>query len=140
VQASAVELKAGLASMGALEVDGHWRIVEESYLAEVVQLVLGLLIENDWPYTAIPEGDCVEQLPDYCPHVVRHCLAFYGHAEGEGSWRLDETKVSAWVANRLLCPSSGEAKQWRKEEFLEVWDDDTPAGISPELRMLQVCC
>ena len=142
VQASTAELKIGLTTMGALEIDGHWRIVDESYLSEVTQLVLGLLVENDWPYTAVPHGACVEQLPDYCPHVVRHCLAFYGQpVEGaDGLWSLDSTKVSAWVAQRLLSPggTGGEPKEWPKSKFLDAWNDDTPEGITPELGMLRV--
>lgn len=161
VQASPDELRQGLAGMGAVEIGGFWRAVDEAYFAEVAQLVLGLCIENEWPSTAVPAEECVQQLPDYCPHIIRHCIAFYSRptvgdierpAEG-GTWSLDTTKVCAFVASRMLESSdvessstqaggSGddneEVKQWPEADFLEEWNDSTPPDMTPDATMLHV--
>lgn len=149
VQASPDELRRGLAAMGAVEIRGVWRTVESAYFAEVAQLVLGLCIENEWPSAAVPAEDCVTQLPDYCPHVVRHCIAFYSTAhEGDtekATWSLDSTKVCAMVASRMLESAQptedGEGvKQWPEAEFFEEWNDSTPADMTPDVTMLHVRC
>lgn len=150
VQASPDELRQGLTAMGAVEIGGAWRVVDSGYLAEVAQLVLGLCIENEWPSAAVPAEECVTQLPDYCPHVVRHCIAFYstptvGDTEGpavKDTWSLDTTKVCAFVASRMLestQPDDGEGvKQWPEAEFLEEWNDSTPGDMTPDVTMLRV--
>jgi hypothetical protein len=158
VQASPAELRQGLTDMGALEIRGHWRVVEQTYFSQVTLLVLGLLAENDWSCDAVSAEVCVEKLPQFCPHVVKHCLKVYGnsvpppssngeHAEDASSacrascFALDATKVCAWYAHRLLlpdAPSGDEAKVWERSEFLEAWSVATPAGIEPEIEMLRV--
>jgi sister chromatid cohesion protein DCC1 len=153
VQASPDELRQGLAAMGAAEIGGVWRVVDGAYFAEVAQLVLGLCIENEWPSAAVPAEDCVTQLPDYCPHVVRHCIAFYStpivgntkRPADEDTWSLDTNKVCAFVASRMLESTQAdddgqEVKQWPEAEFLEEWNDSTPADMTPNVTMLHVRC
>jgi len=147
VQASAAELRQGLSSMGAVEIGGYWRIVDGGYFSEITQLILGLCVENDWPSSAVPAGDCVSQLPQYCPHVIRHCIAFYraeadDSASAAGTTALDPAKVCAFVAQTLLQgegQDGGEVKQWPQAEFMERWNDGTPADMTPTLEMLRVC-
>ena len=146
VQASPEELRRGLETMGAVEIGGFWRVIDDACLAEVTQLVLGLCIENDWPSSAVPAEDCVAQLPDYCPHVIRHCIAFYSSAAADpppaaGTWSLDATKVCAFVAKSMLeseTEEGGEVKQFPEAEFLEEWNDSTPADMTPDATMLRV--
>ena len=116
VQASAAELRQGLSSMGAVEIGGYWRIVDGGYFSEITQLILGLCVENDWPSSAVPAGDCVSQLPQYCPHVIRHCIAFYraeadDSASAAGTTALDPAKVCAFVAQTLLQGEGQECAQ-----------------------------
>ena len=46
VQASKAELKKGLADLGALEIDGRWRVIDPDYLAEIFDLIISLIIEH----------------------------------------------------------------------------------------------
>ena len=146
VQASPEELRRGLENMGAVDIGGFWRIIEDACLAEVTQLVLGLCIENDWPSSGVPAEDCVAQLPDYCPHVIRHCIAFYSSADADpppaaGTWSLDAAKVCGFVAKSMLeseTEEGGEVKQFPEAEFMEEWNDSTPADMTPDATMLRV--
>ena len=51
-------------------------------------------------------------------------------------------KVCAFVAQTLLQgegQDGGEVKQWPQAEFMDRWNDGTPADMTPTLEMLRVC-
>ena len=129
VQASEAELQEGLRELGALQIDGRWRVVDAAYLAEIFDLILSLCIEHDWPLGAVSSKECCAALSDenYCPVAIQHALRVHARsedsgegkeggsgggteagavagaeAEGKTCWELDLTKVAMFKAKRLL--------------------------------------
>jgi sister chromatid cohesion protein DCC1 len=147
VQASRKQLEAGLDSIGALQIDGKWRLLHEQYRDEIVQLILGLQVENEWPAACIPEEGCVQNLLEYCPHAVRHCLKMHstGSPSAAGTatpknWALDPTKVCRWVAERMMRSGGEHASDpavFSESVFQENWENNTPSDMTPDLEMLR---
>jgi sister chromatid cohesion protein DCC1 len=127
VQASALELDAGLKQRGAVCLDGRWRGVDRGYLGTILELVMLTAVEQGWRDWTIPAADAAAALAGhgYLPELVRHCLTVYGHevTDGIGVYRLDETAVCLYFAHQTLAAQP----QWDSVEgFMASWQGRLP--------------
>lgn len=75
VRCSELELYDGLASLGALEISGRWRLLDAAYAKRVLIAALNLMVEYDWSPDALPLTDVADLLVDQFPsEVVMHVL------------------------------------------------------------------
>ena len=82
VQASEREIVAGLEKIGAIEIDGYWRLIHPKYLEEILNLVSLLCIAKRWPVSAVPLAQVLEEIsPQYDPSVVRHFFKTFSESE-----------------------------------------------------------
>lgn len=138
VQASDDEIKAGLRAISAVEIDGYWRLVEESSMDMVLRMLLHNSVLNDWMFDALNEDEVLHALEsDGFPRVItRHCLAVFadmvdGQA-GTSVWKLNEKRVCVHLARGVL----GEGKM-RLENFMEEWIKRVPEGMRAKFEMLE---
>jgi sister chromatid cohesion protein DCC1 len=80
IQASDEELRLGLQALSAVEINGYWRLVDESYMDMILGMLLKNAVLNDWSLNALNEDEVVNMLEsDGFPLVLaRHCLHVYG--------------------------------------------------------------
>ncbi|CAH3173248.1 unnamed protein product [Porites lobata] len=135
VQASKAELIDALMKMEALEIDGHWRLLDADYKEHVVVRILSLLEEKDWSYEAIPAKECCDILEELEPrNILEHCLNCYGEitdmdsdtGEGTVHYRFLEDKICRFYAEYLLR----QAGRFNYHEFMESWLQSVPEGMS----------
>eukprot|EP00850_Spirogloea_muscicola_P004973 SM000022S07187 [mRNA] locus=s22:404176:405880:+ [translate_table: standard] len=162
VQASESELVAALASAGAAEDScGRFRVLDGSYAATVVDVLLLTAAEHGWPLHALPERGAVAALAaaGYPPATTRHCLQLLGgqpaavpalvpehhcnggevamleYGDGNGecevSWVLDSIRVCVHVAHQLLA--AGPQAGVPLDSFMTAWAAGVPPGCGPPL-------
>nr|DAD18200.1 TPA_asm: hypothetical protein HUJ06_019663 [Nelumbo nucifera] len=140
IQASDEELKAGLRTLSAVEIDGYWRIVDEKYMDIVLSMLLHNAVLNGWSLNALKEDEVVGMLEvDGFPRrLALHCLEVYGGQVGEGNgsngraWVLDERRVCIHFARVVL-----KGGKMKIESFMDEWMKKIPAGMSASFEMLE---
>ena len=144
VQASQEEIKAELARMGALEAGGRWFQVDAAYKADIMDSILDLVVEHDWPLAAVPCAECVEAVravdANFSPEAARLCLSeLSGPATPEATtMALEEKKVCYFRAKQLLQAQAKKGlAQYELEEFKEAWKAKVPSGMEPSIDMLR---
>lgn len=110
IQASETELLAGLRDLGALEINGRWRVLAVEYFERVLDLVLALCVEKDWPISKVPASVCVEELDHLPGDVVRHCVASQGVMDGDGVCAFEPEKIALFRAKQLFRASKGRVR------------------------------
>ena len=73
-QCSRAELHAALMRSRAMEINGRYTILEPKYEQDIVDSVLNVLVEQEWPLDAVPVAACVAELSSYDAAAVRHGL------------------------------------------------------------------
>lgn len=138
VQASDDELRSGLQSLSAVEIDGYWRIVDEKYMDTILNMLLNNSVINDWSLHALDEDEVVGVLEsDGFPRTLGlHCLQVYGSKLDEGIghsvWKLDERRICIHFARKIL--KDGKRKM---ENFMEEWIKKIPDGMKASFDMLE---
>jgi len=138
VQASIGELRTALETLGSVEVDGRWRLMEPKYLCTMLDMLLCAAVENDWSLEAVPAEEAAAFMKadgGFHPAAVRGCLRMHAapHATLPGAWALDEAKVCLRRAVALLSQQA----RWKVDEFLPLWKQDVPSSMTPALEMLR---
>lgn len=135
IQASDEELKLGLQSLSALEINGYWRILDDNYTFTILNMLLHNVILNDWSVSALDEDEVVGVLEtDGFPrNIAKHCLQVYCSKVDEGSkWKLDERRVCVCLAREIL--KDGKMKL---EIFKEKWLRKFPDGMNASFDILE---
>lgn len=135
IQASDEELRTALNSLSAVEINGYWRIMDESYMDAILNILLQNSILNDWSLDALNEGEVVGVLESdgFTRKIARHCLQVYGSkVDGDHLWRLDERKVCVHFARGIL--RGGKMKM---ESFMEEWGRMVPERMCANFDMLE---
>ena len=73
-QCSRAELHAALMRSRAMEINGRYTILEPKYEQDIVDSVLNVLVEQEWPLDAVPVAACVTELSSYDAAAVRDGL------------------------------------------------------------------
>ncbi|XP_065175104.1 sister chromatid cohesion protein DCC1-like [Sycon ciliatum] len=135
VQGSEDELWTGLKRCKACCIDGFWRLLSADYFEQAFDRIVQSLAEKDWPIYEVPVDECCELLTDLLPRVIiEHCLTCYGKKNDNGAtYCLDEELVSQFYAGYLLR----RVAKFNYAEFMEVWQQTVPLGITVALEMLK---
>lgn len=138
IQASDEELRSGLQALSALEINGYWRLVDESYM----DMILGMLLKNsvlsDWSFNHLNEDEvvCTLESDGFPGALARHCLQVYGNKVNEGMhscvWELDEKRVCIHFARVIL--KGGKRKL---ESFMDEWRKKIPEGMHPSFDLME---
>ncbi|KAI3436965.1 uncharacterized protein J3R85_005897 [Psidium guajava] len=137
VQASEEELKSGLKALSAVEIGGHWRLVDESCIGMILKMLLHNSVLNDWMLSALNEDEVLDVLEaDGFPRkIAHHCLSVYGDKvdEGEGRciWRLNERQVCVHYARDVLREG-----RMRIDKFIDEWKKRVPEEMLANFEML----
>lgn len=138
VQASDEELRSGLQALLAVEIDGYWRLVDETYMDMILKMLLHNSILLDWPLNALDEVEVLGILESdgFPSKVAYHCLSVYGDKLEVGGckcfWKLNEKRVAVHFARNIL--REGKMKM---DNFLEEWRQKVPTGIEASLQILE---
>ncbi|KAL8119406.1 uncharacterized protein LOC141724265 [Apium graveolens] len=135
IQASDEELRTALNAFLAVEINGYWRIVDESYMDAILNILLQNSIMNDWSLNALNEDEVVGVLESdgFTRIIAHHCLQVYGSkVDRESLWRLDERKVCVHFARGIL--RGGKMKM---EIFMEEWRRKVPERMSVNFDILE---
>ncbi|XP_009758567.1 uncharacterized protein [Nicotiana sylvestris] len=139
VQASDEELCTGLRALSAVEIDGYWRLLDENFVDEILNMLLHDAVLNDWPLSALNEDEVLRVLEaDGFPRkIVRHCLEVYGSkvdddTRGGCTWRLEERLVCVHFARVIL-----RGKKMKLERFMEEWRKKVPEGMNASFDVLE---
>ncbi|XP_047951178.1 sister chromatid cohesion protein DCC1 [Salvia hispanica] len=140
IQASDEELKMGLQSISAVEIDGYWRILDDSYMHAILSMLLHNVILSNWSINALDEDEVLGMLEaDGFPrNIAKHCLQAYGNkVDDEGAcvshlWILDERRVCVCLAREIL-----KGGKMKLEIFMEKWMRKLPDGMCASFEMLE---
>ncbi|MCD9561036.1 hypothetical protein HAX54_019970 [Datura stramonium] len=139
VQASDEELCTGLRALSAVEIDGYWRLLDENFVDEILNMLLHNAVLNDWLLNALNEDEVLRVLEaDGFPRkIVRHCLEVYGskvddETRGGCTWRLEEKPVCVHFARVIL-----RGKKMKLESFMEEWRKKVPEGMNASFDVLE---
>ena len=134
--------------MNALEIDGHWRLLDPDYFNSVLGHVLNLIDENSWPLSSVPVEEVIEVLKDLEPEeVILNVFETVGTEnktgeEGEGgdqdkaklTFQIDQRKVAVNFAQVILQ----KAGRFQLEDFMSVWSCSLPEMFDkPDATMLR---
>jgi len=138
IQASEDELNVGLEKLGALQIDGCWRVLDTNYREKAFSQILALIEEKSWEWCRVPLQHTCDMLQELYPDfVMEYCLRTYGSLiEGENDsedfemagdlYKLDEAKVCRYYAEYILRPALGKFNYY---EFMEAWEQSVPDGM-----------
>ncbi|KAL0429395.1 UNVERIFIED_CONTAM: Sister chromatid cohesion protein DCC1 [Sesamum radiatum] len=139
LQASDEELRMGLQSLSAIEIDGYWRILDDKYMNAILNMLLHNIILNDWSINALNEDEVVGVLEtDGFPrNIATHCLQVYCCMVDEGvglssTWKLDERRICVHLAREILKEGKMKLKI-----FMEKWMRKVPDGMHASFDMLE---
>ncbi|KAF8068237.1 dscc1 [Scenedesmus sp. PABB004] len=139
VQASRAELLAELRRLGAVQLGGVWRLVDEAYLGGLLEMLTMTALERGWPLDALPLEEAVAAMqPDgYIPAITQHCLEVFGDRSaapqaGGASYALDERRACLHYARKLLSQRDA----WPESEFMAAWRAAVPGCWAPREEML----
>lgn len=124
VQASEGEIRAALAALSAVEVDGRWRLVDPPAALETLRLVLATLAEQSWPLAAVPAAALAAALPQIDAELLGHVLSTHGSVAsgsskaGDAVYALSASLVTASLGVYLLASSN---RRQRVTDFMEKW-------------------
>ncbi|GER32754.1 zinc ion binding, partial [Striga asiatica] len=120
IRASDEEIKSGLQSLSAVEINGYWRILNENYMNGILNMLLHNIILNDWSIDELDEGEVVGVLEkDGFPrNVAKHCLRVFCNMAGVAREILREGKM-------------------RMEVFMERWSRKLPEGMDASFEVLE---
>lgn len=138
IQASDTELRFGLETLNALEINGCWRILDEKCMDSVLNMLLHNAVLNDWSFYALPENEvvCTLESDGFPPPISTHCLRVYGNKvdndEGVSWWKLNDKRVCVHFAKVIL--KNGKLKM---DKFMEEWKTKIPQGMQTSFDMLE---
>jgi len=64
---------------------GHWRVLAQPYVGELLELILTNAAAHGWQLSAMPERGCVDEMGDHPAAVVKHCLRLFSDADAAGT-------------------------------------------------------
>ncbi|KAF7844964.1 sister chromatid cohesion protein DCC1 [Senna tora] len=138
IQASDDEIRSGLHALSAIEINGCWRLVDESYTNTILRMLLHNAVLNDWSLNSLHEDEVASMLESdgFPGKLARHCLHVFGEkvndCSGSFVWKLNEKRVCVQFAREIL--RGGKKKL---ESFMDDWRQKLPDGMQPSLDFLE---
>lgn len=79
IQASRGEILQALKDIGAIEIDGYWRMIDPALLDDVMNLILLSITHRGWDISKISRNECIKEGKDaFDSTIISHCLALHG--------------------------------------------------------------
>lgn len=135
IQASDEELRDGLKSLSAIEIDGYWRVIDENYLDMILRMLLHNCVLKDWSFDDLDEDEVVDALvaDEFPSKLASHCLRVFGSKVNEtNKWKLESRLVCVHLARQIL-----REEKMKLESFMEEWKKKIPEGMEERFEMLQ---
>ncbi|KAF0686312.1 Aste57867_21918 [Aphanomyces stellatus] len=139
LQHSAHEVRQILRQLHAVEIAGHWRLVDPAYARHVMNDVLDAIVQQDWDLHARLSLTQIQEHVPATPAILVHCLRDYcvdtdsTSSLDDDKFLLDAIKVARFQASSLL----EERMEWPVAEFMEQWGFRVPDGVAIDASMLQ---
>ncbi|KAI9014689.1 sister chromatid cohesion protein Dcc1 [Gaertneriomyces semiglobifer] len=144
IQASDAELTAGLEELGAVCLDGFWRLLSPEYQESTLKFILVSAAAEDIPLERMSLSGCLDMIDeeDIPPSIVKHILQFYAErtetSETDTIYTLSQYKIARFFGKQLLA--SAEATRFSVKTFMERWRAQVPETLTISLDMLQGLC
>ncbi|CAH2057992.1 unnamed protein product [Thlaspi arvense] len=135
IQASDEELRSGLQSLSAIEIDGYWRVIDDDYLDMILRILLHNCVLKDWSFDDLDEVEVVSALvaDEFPSKLASHCLRVFGSKVNEDDkWKLEPRLVCLHFARQIL-----REEKMRLESFMEEWKKKIPEGMQGRFEMLE---
>ncbi|KAK1270638.1 hypothetical protein QJS04_geneDACA006164 [Acorus gramineus] len=134
VQASDGELMDELRALSAIEIRGHWRIVDERVMDEILNVLIHNSVLFEWALDSLKEDEVITVLEadGFSRILVSHCLGMYARRIDENIWGIDEKRVCLHFASKAL-----KGGKMKLEQFMDKWARSVPSGMQVELEMLE---
>ena len=132
------ELHAGLASLGALEVDGKVRMVSRDTKWDLAKRLINEVVLGDLNYDAIDDSDLRARLSSSSEHIdytlFAHTLAGLGELV-DGRWALQRDKIASTAAHVIFREDT--KKFHPKDSLLTSWELSLPKGVRADAKLLR---
>ncbi|MFS7956525.1 putative sister chromatid cohesion protein Dcc1 [Helianthus anomalus] len=111
------ELKSALRLVGAVEINGYWRIVDDL----CIHAVLYQIVSGYAGFDPLDGNKIVEYLVGYCRFsrvLARHCLELYASTADGRVWELDAKRVRVELARWLIKLNDN---RMEIHNFMDLW-------------------
>ncbi|KAM0000418.1 putative sister chromatid cohesion protein Dcc1 [Helianthus debilis subsp. tardiflorus] len=115
------ELKSALRLVGAVEINGYWRIVDDLCNQAVLFQIVQKEKSGYGCFNLLDGNMIVEYLVDYCgfyPVLARHCLELYASTVDGRVWELDAKRVWVKLARWLIRLNDN---RMEINNFMDLW-------------------
>ncbi|KAK1435701.1 hypothetical protein QVD17_01467 [Tagetes erecta] len=115
------ELKSALSLVSAIEIDGYWRIVDETFIEKVLYHLVLEAESNNWSFSSLDGNKVAESLQDtygFSPGLVRHCLGLYATTIYGKIWELNTERVCVELAKGVI---KSHGKKMEIHDFMDQW-------------------
>jgi hypothetical protein len=123
---------------------GFYRLIHPRYLHRMIDAVITIAEIHDMDIARISVDQCRQhlidefELKDLDMEVLKKCLEAVSEERSaeDGMFSFNEEKLCRLLGERLLVAERG--KQWQLDEFLDVWQKQTPHPFEAKLEFLRV--
>ncbi|KDD75800.1 DUF2036 hypothetical protein, partial [Helicosporidium sp. ATCC 50920] len=127
VRASESQLWSLLHAMEALELDGHWRLIDPALQGSILEYTLLTAVQKGWSLRSVPLEPAADVLLDeggFDKRVSMHCLRMHDAARGSadealGTVDLSGTRTCRHYGSQLLLAKA--PAEWEVEDFMASW-------------------
>ncbi|KAJ3061231.1 Sister chromatid cohesion protein DCC1, partial [Podochytrium sp. JEL0797] len=139
VQASDEELRSSLDDLGAVELDGSFRLISPAFLNEFIQLFVASAEIEEKDTSAITIQDALQMMDEHeIPEaVILHCLRLISDEvseAGSGIHKLSPQKICRATGIQVLMSIKHKASL---HKFLKEWRKVTPGAFEISLECLK---
>ncbi|ORY50485.1 hypothetical protein BCR33DRAFT_762792 [Rhizoclosmatium globosum] len=138
VQASRMELKSALDTVGAVELEGSFRLISPTFLNEFIQLFVASCDIDEKDISALTEEDALQMMAEHdIPEaVVLHCMHLMSDEVeiGAGIYKLSAQKICRATGTEVLMQVKHKTTL---SNFMKEWKKVTPSAFEVSLEYLQ---
>eukprot|EP00041_Stephanoeca_diplocostata_P020140 m.444073 g.444073 ORF g.444073 m.444073 type:complete len:371 (-) comp21486_c0_seq2:856-1968(-) len=138
IQASDAEIRSALELLHAFELDGCWRLLDDTYATEKFSLILTSAVAEGWDLGKLSIAEVTASLEGHDTPliVVQVLLKKYGTAvdvDGKTEcYALSMDEIMKFEAIKLLKMNA----RWPFDDFWATWSDTVPDGAKPRVELL----
>lgn len=128
IQCSRKQFIEGLRAYRAIELDGYMRMLEYDYEYRIVNVMVGLIVENSWELDEVEREETITSLDGIAPkEIVESLFDLYTiPSEKSGKFMYLSENVARIVAQNILQPGL----KFRIDEFMNTWKEALPDGMN----------
>ena len=136
VQASDLQLRKGLKEFKAFEFEGHFRVLADAYMDEVMDMILAVMEAKNMDFTNASIPLIAKEFPEYNEKIIYHCVSCHSTSvDDSGFAELDPALISAFRAHSIFHMNPIIAKN----DFLNKWIP-LLGSILPDQKILRGIC